>query len=116
MHVTVDNVNFCDGLECVYVKNKTVHQQHVNCLINTWVLSLKTWMLIACGAAFCAIIEFISGFILFSQALIYCFSIVRNKLIFCFGKVKKNMDKYIMAIYLSQSKYKILLFPHPCFV
>ena len=22
MHVTVDDVNFCDGLECVYVKYK----------------------------------------------------------------------------------------------
>ena len=23
MHVTVDGVNFCDGLECVYVKYKS---------------------------------------------------------------------------------------------
>ena len=23
MHVTVDDVNFCDGLECVYVKYKS---------------------------------------------------------------------------------------------
>ena len=23
MHVTVNEVNFCDGLECVYVKNKS---------------------------------------------------------------------------------------------
>ena len=39
MHTTVDDVNFCDGLECVYVKYKSLHQQHVNCLsvINTWV-------------------------------------------------------------------------------
>ena len=36
MHVTVD-VNFYDGLECLYVKYKAVHQQHVNYLINTWV-------------------------------------------------------------------------------
>ena len=26
---------FCDGLECVFLKYKHVHQQHVNCLINT---------------------------------------------------------------------------------
>ena len=36
MHVTVDDVNFCDGLERVYLKYKAVHQQHVNCLIDTW--------------------------------------------------------------------------------
>ena len=23
MHITVDEVNFCDGLECVYAKNKS---------------------------------------------------------------------------------------------
>ena len=37
MHITVDDINFCDGLECVYAKYKAMHQQHVNCLINTWV-------------------------------------------------------------------------------
>ena len=36
---------------------KVVHQQHVNCLINTWVLPFKTWLLIACVMAFYAIIE-----------------------------------------------------------
>ena len=36
MQVTVDDAIF-DGLECVYVNGtKAVHQQHVNCLINTW--------------------------------------------------------------------------------
>ena len=34
---------------------KAVHQQHVNCLINTWVLPVKTWLLIACDTAFYAI-------------------------------------------------------------
>ena len=35
-YVTVDDNNFCDGPECIYVKYKNVvHQQHVNCLINT---------------------------------------------------------------------------------
>ena len=29
MHVTVDGVNFCDGLKWVYVKYKDVQQQHV---------------------------------------------------------------------------------------
>ena len=42
MHVTVDDINFCDGLECVYVSTKAVHQRHMNCLINTLVFaSLK---------------------------------------------------------------------------
>ena len=50
---TVDDVNFCDGLECVYVK----HQQHVNCLINTWVYAGQTWLLIACDTDFNAIIK-----------------------------------------------------------
>ena len=29
------------------------------------------------------------------------------------GQVKFSLDKYIMAIYLSLGKYKILLFPNP---
>ena len=33
-----------------------MRQQHVNYLINTWVLPVKTWMLIACDTAFYAII------------------------------------------------------------
>ena len=56
MRVTVDDVNFCDDQECVYVKYKSVYQQHVNCLINTWVLPVKTWLLIAWDTAFYAII------------------------------------------------------------
>ena len=44
---------------------------------------------------------------------INCLSMVRYKLICSFGQVKFSMDKYIMAIYLSLDKYKILLFPHP---
>ena len=36
MNVTVDEVNFCDGLECV---SKAVHQQLVDWLINTWVFA-----------------------------------------------------------------------------
>ena len=56
MHVTFDDVNSCDGLECIYVKIKAVHQQHVDCLINTWILPVKTWLLIACDTAFYAII------------------------------------------------------------
>ena len=40
MQVTVDDVNFCDGLECVFVKYKSrVIQQYVSCLINTWVFA-----------------------------------------------------------------------------
>ena len=53
MHVTVDDVNFCDGLECVYVKYKsrasTARELH-------GVLPVKTWLLKACDTAFYAII------------------------------------------------------------
>ena len=34
-----------------------VHQQHVNCLINTWVFAGKTRLLIACDTGFYAIIK-----------------------------------------------------------
>ena len=44
-----------------------------------------------------------------------CLSTERYKLICTVGQVKFSLDKYIMAIYLSLDKYKILLFPHPCF-
>ena len=52
------DVKFCDGLECVYVKNmyKAVHLQHVNCLINTWVFAGTTWLLTACDTPFYVII------------------------------------------------------------
>ena len=39
MHITADDVNFCDSLECVYVKYKSRASQHVNYLINTWVFA-----------------------------------------------------------------------------
>ena len=49
LHVTDDDVNFCYGLECVYVKyKKVVHQQQVNCLIITGFLQEKTWLLKGC--------------------------------------------------------------------
>ena len=35
-------------------------------------------------------------------------------LFFNMGQVELSMDKYIMAIYLSMSKYQFLRFPHPC--
>ena len=34
-----------------------MHQQYVNGLIYSWVLSVKTWLLIACDTAFYAIIQ-----------------------------------------------------------
>ena len=34
MQVTVDGVNFCYGLECFYVKYKSLFQQPVNCLVD----------------------------------------------------------------------------------
>ena len=43
-----------------------------------------------------------------------CLSTERYKLICTVGQVKFSLDKYIMAIYLSLDKEKILLFPHPC--
>ena len=33
-------------------------------------------------------------------------------LFFYMGQVKFYMEKYLMAIYLSLGKYKLLLFPH----
>ena len=33
-----------------------MYQQHVICLIDTWVLPVKTWLLIACDTAFYAIV------------------------------------------------------------
>ena len=36
-----------------------------------------------------------------------------ENLIYTFGQVKDSLDKYIMTIYLSLDKYRILLFPHP---
>ena len=56
MHVNVDDINFCDGIECLYVKYKAMHQQHVNCLINSCFFFKKTWLLMACDTAFYAII------------------------------------------------------------
>ena len=39
---------------------------------------------------------------------------LRSLCIICsLGRVKFSLDKYIMAIYLSLGKYKMLLFPHP---
>ena len=38
---------------------KAVHQQYVNCLINNGGLPVKTWLLIACDAAFYAIMQII---------------------------------------------------------
>ena len=37
----------------------------------------------------------------------------RYKLICTIGQVKFSLDKYIMAIYLSLDKSKMLQFPHP---
>ena len=52
MHVTVDDVNFCDGLECVHVRYKS----RVSTARDDGVLPVKTWLLIACDTAFYAII------------------------------------------------------------
>ena len=42
----------------VYMFSKiAVHQQHVNCLINTWVVPVKTGLLIECDTAFYAITD-----------------------------------------------------------
>ena len=42
-----------------------------------------------------------------------CLSTERYKLICTFGQVKFSLDKYIMAIFLSLDKWKILLFSLP---
>ena len=42
MNITVDDVNICEGLDAYMQSTKAVHQQHVNCLINTWISPVKT--------------------------------------------------------------------------
>ena len=49
MHVTVDDVNFCDSLGSVYVKYKSRASTARELPINTWVWPVKTWLLIACA-------------------------------------------------------------------
>ena len=39
MHITVDDVNFCDGLECVNVKYKSHALTACDYLINIWVFA-----------------------------------------------------------------------------
>ena len=60
MHVTVDDVNFCDGQECVYVKYKSRASTARELLDYYKFLQVhvKTWLLIACDTAFYAIILF----------------------------------------------------------
>ena len=55
MHVTVDDVNFCDGLECAYVKYKShasaareLHESYMGFSL------VKAWLLIECDIAFYA--------------------------------------------------------------
>ena len=55
MHITVDDINFYDGLECVYVKYKS-RALTASGLRHVF-LPVKTWLLIACNTAFYAIIS-----------------------------------------------------------
>ena len=58
MQATVDDVNFCDGLECVYVKYKSpasTARELPDFKIHGLLL-VKTWLLIACDTAFYAVI------------------------------------------------------------
>ena len=49
MHATVDDVNFCDGLECVYVSTAgELPDQYM-------FLPVKTWLFIAWDTAFYAL-------------------------------------------------------------
>ena len=55
MHGTVDDVddvNFCDGLECEYVKYKSRASTARELPDNIWIFPVKTWLLIACDTAF----------------------------------------------------------------
>ena len=54
MHVTVGDVNFYDGLECLYVKNKS-RASTARELPNTLFLLVKTWLLTSCDTDFYAI-------------------------------------------------------------
>ena len=58
VHITVDEVNFCDGLICVYVKYKS-HVSTERQLPDLYMgfLMVKTWPLIACEMAFYAKVE-----------------------------------------------------------
>ena len=53
MHVTFDDVNFCDSLECVYVKYRS-HALTACEMPDKYIgfLPVKTWLLIACDTAF----------------------------------------------------------------
>ena len=56
MHVTVDDVNFCYSLECVYVKDKSRAStaRELPDFIHGFLLNI-TWLLKACDTAFYAI-------------------------------------------------------------
>ena len=57
MHITVDDVNFCDGLESAYIKYKSYAStaSELPKLING-LSPVKTWLIIVCDTAFYAII------------------------------------------------------------
>ena len=58
MHVTVDDVNFCDGLKCLYVKYKS-RACEFPLLIHGF-LPVKTRLFIVCDTAFYAIIAILA--------------------------------------------------------
>ena len=51
MHVSVDDVNFCYGLECVYVKYKSCAS--TACELIPEFLLVETWLLIVYDTALC---------------------------------------------------------------
>ena len=64
MHVTVDDVNFCDDLECVYLKYKR-RAPTARELPDYYMGSCRlNWLLLACDTAFYAIIRIYSFIIL----------------------------------------------------
>ena len=55
MQVTVDDFQFCDSLECVYVKYKSCASTACEWPDIHGFLPVKTWLLISCDMAFYAI-------------------------------------------------------------
>ena len=60
MYATDADVTFYDGPGMHTDKAaKQVYNSNVNCLVKTWICAGKTWLLIACGTGFYAIIRVI---------------------------------------------------------
>ena len=79
------------------------------CILTSWLLKKPVDLDLHCfQLSLCLLKEFMHG-VSKVRAKMSSLSIICS-----LGQVKLSLDKYIMDIYLSLSKYKILLFAHPC--